>query len=425
MSFNWLPDAALDPHPRRTWLVECCFDLVVAALYRREVIRLPGFRLAPGTLIVSNHQRDADGPILATALIQREGVFMRQSLSFFAAREDLFRCGFLAEYATGWSRYLRPLLGTISLAWMFRIIRCAPMRRVREFTLGEVLDALLEAGFGDMDPALVFNSRGQREMATVLGNPPWHLRDVTPWRLGQLRLSYWGLRRLQVATFRKLAPDFKAIINAQLKYFASLLDAGRTLYFAPEGVISTTGKFGRIRAGARQVCTLTTARPQILPVTLSYDALGPGRPRIIINLGKTVPAPDPSRQRSFATGMRTAILKQYAVTPSHLIAKFLVAGPAQFTSQAFTEWLQRASVTITVAGFMLDPLFSRRTTESLARERLRWLARKGLIAREAMGWRSCWPRDTAPGWSKPANVVTYLAAAIDDLAPEFTRTLHP
>ncbi|MGH8321628.1 MAG: hypothetical protein ACRESX_11480, partial [Gammaproteobacteria bacterium] len=425
MLFSWLPDAKLDPHPRRTWLVECCFDLAVLALYRREVIWPPGFRLAPGTLIVSNHQRDADVPILATTLCQREGVYLRQPLPFFAAREDLFRRGFLAEYATGWSRYLRPLLGTISLAWMFRIARCEPMRRLREFTLAETLNILSETGFAQADPVTVFNARGRREITAALGRLPPHVREISPYRLGPLRLSYWGLRRLRVATYRAVKPSFHATITAQLQRFASVLDSGRSLYFAPEGVISTTGRFGHIRAGARQVCRLTAAPPQVLPVALSYDALGPGRLRVIINVGELVHAPDPSSQESFAAGLRNAILKLYVVTPSHLIAKFLVVGPAQFTTQAFAAWLHRATETITPTGFMLDPLFSRRAAENLAGERLCWLTRKGLIAREAAGWRNCWPRDTAPGWQKPVAVVRYLATALDDLSPELARTLCP
>ncbi|MGH8282383.1 MAG: hypothetical protein ACRESE_00865 [Gammaproteobacteria bacterium] len=421
MSFSWLPDAKLDPHPRRTWLVECCFDLAVLALYRREAIWPPGFRLAPGTLIISNHQRDADVPILATALCQREGVHFHQPLPFFAAREDLFRRGFLAEYAFGWPRFLQAPLGAISLGWLFRIARCEPMRRLREFTLAETLDVLSEVGFDQADPMTVFNARGRCEITAVLGKLPRHVCDINPRRLGQLRLSHWGLRRLRVATFRVVKPAFHATIAAQLQRFASVLDAGRSLYFAPEGVISTSGKFGRIRAGARQACRLASAPPQVLPIALSYDALGPGRPRIIINVGERGHAPDPSRQESFAASLRHVILKLYIVTPSHLIAKFLVAGPAQFTTQAFAEWLHHGAATITSTGFMLDPLFSQRPVENLASERLRWLVRKGLIAREATGWHNCWPRDATPGWRKPANVVPYLAAALDDLAPEFAR----
>ena len=54
MSFNWLSDAELDPHPPFTWLTACCFDLAVRAVVRNAEIIPPDFRLVPGSLVVSN-----------------------------------------------------------------------------------------------------------------------------------------------------------------------------------------------------------------------------------------------------------------------------------------------------------------------------------------------------------------------------------
>ena len=162
MPFKWLPDADLDPHPRLTWLVECCFDLTVLALFRKEEIVPADFRLDPGTLVVSNHQRDADVPILTTVLCRREGFYIRRPLPFYATREDIFRPGFLADFLAHWPRPLPALLGRIPLRWLFRIVRAEPMRRVREFTLVETLAALRAGGFADAAPATVLNRRGRR-----------------------------------------------------------------------------------------------------------------------------------------------------------------------------------------------------------------------------------------------------------------------
>ena len=94
---RWLPDAELDPHPRLTWLTECCFDLSVLALYRKEEMLPEGFSLDPGTLVVSNHQRDSDVPILTTVICRREGLNIRFPLPFYATREDIFLPGFLRD----------------------------------------------------------------------------------------------------------------------------------------------------------------------------------------------------------------------------------------------------------------------------------------------------------------------------------------
>ncbi|MGH8128733.1 MAG: hypothetical protein ACRETC_10305, partial [Gammaproteobacteria bacterium] len=112
-SFDWLPDAELDPHPRLTWLTECAFDLTVDALYEKEEILPVDYALAPGTLIVSNHQRDSDVPILTTTLCQKPGRYLRYPLPFFAAREDILRTGFLRDLAlsAGWGQGFAALLG--------------------------------------------------------------------------------------------------------------------------------------------------------------------------------------------------------------------------------------------------------------------------------------------------------------------------
>ena len=425
MTFKWLPDAELDPHPRLAWLIECAFDLVINTFYRKEEMLPPGYRLEPGTLIVSNHQRDSDVPVLTTVLCRREGMHIRWPLPFYAMREDLLYPNALAGLLAGWPCPLPKLLGSIPLAWLFRSVRAEPMRRLREFSFGETLNALLDAGFGAVDPVTLFNGRGRREVTAALGKLPLRLDGIDPRRLGKFRHSFWGLRRLRVASLRALEPEFRTTIATQLARFAALLDAGRTVYFAPEGTISDTGKFGRIRVGTRRLYQLTACPPPLLPLALSYDPLGRGRLRAIVHVGQVLRSLDSSDERIFAAELRHAIQRLYAVNPSHLIAHFLVTGPATFTTQEFSAWLQRTAAAVIAAGFTLDPLLARRSHEMLATERLGWLKRKKLVAHEPAYWRNLYPRDAAPGWRKPPNVVRYLANALKDLSPELARNLGP
>lgn len=422
MAFNWIPDAALDPHPRLTWLIELGFDLSVRAAYRKEHLWPDNYCLEPGMVIVANHQRDSDVPIFTTSLCQRHGPRFRWPLPFFAAREDLFRPGFLAEYFPAWTP-LPQLLGLIRLSGFFHAARAWPMRRIREFGLGETVDALLAAGQQDADPAALFNARGRRELAAICGALPSRLGELNRRRLR--RPSSWGLRRLGRQTFRQLTPAFRATIASQLQGFAKLLDEGRMLFFSPEGLTSLDGRFGRVRTGVHTVYRLATRPPPLLPLALSYDALAAGRLRAVIRVGEPLRGLDAAAPAAFAAALRRAILRLYIVTPSHLIAHFLTGGPPYFSSDEFVAWLKRAHAAVAAAGLTPDPLFARRSINTLAAERLRWLARKRLIARARVGWRNVWPRDSAPGWQKPQNVVRYLANALDDLAPELTRTLGP
>jgi hypothetical protein len=416
MSFNWLSDAELDPHPPFTWLTACCFDLAVRAVVRNAEIIPPDFRLVPGTLVVSNHLRDCDVPVLTAVLCRRRGLRILNPLPFCAGREDLFRRGFVRDLLQTWPRPVTWVLGRVPLGGLFRILRVQPIRRIREFTFGETLAALRAAGFGGAKPEDVLCARGLRELAAVLDALPSRIDAVDETRLGRLRLAHWGLRRLRVGVLRALAPAFRATISGQIGRLVELISTGRVVYLAPEGVTSRSGRFGGVRAGAWQVYRRCANPPPVLPVALSYDPLCSGRTRAIVAIGKTLPSIDAACRRDFDARLRVEILRLSAVTCSHLASRFIVVGPRQFTTQRFARWLRHAGRAAQQAGLTLDPLLRYETPDELADKRLAWLARRDLIAPAGAGWRNRWPAGVEPAWATPASVVSYLHNALDDLA---------
>jgi 1-acyl-sn-glycerol-3-phosphate acyltransferase len=421
MAFDWLPDPEAYEHPRLSWLIEFGFELTIWSLYRAEKLLPRDFRLHAGTLIVSNHQRESDVPILATAICRRAGARILDPLPFFAMREDLLRRDALARLLWTWPRSIARTLALIPLDWLFEAVRARPIRRLREFTLGETLESLCACGLADAQPRAVFNARGLREIAAEQNPLPERVREI---ELGPAWRTYRGLRRLRADARAKLEPGFHRTIAAHIECFTTLLAARRSLYFAPEGTISPDGHFGRVRAGAWEICRRLSEPPQMLPLALSYDALGPGRLRVVVRAG-TPAIPDLRSRRDFDAGLRARILELCVVTPSHLLAKFLHAGPRRFANEDMLDWLQRGSDAARDAGLMLDPLWSRRSLRELVHERLVWLRRKRLVARETDAWRSLWPADAAPGWDAPENIVPYLANSLDDFAPQLSRALRP
>jgi hypothetical protein len=416
MSFNWLSDAELDPHPPFTWLTACCFDLAVRAVVRNAEIIPPDFRLEPGTLVVSNHLRDCDVPVLTAALCRRRGLRILNPLPFCAAREDLFRRGFVRDLLQTWPRPVTWVLGRVPLGGLFRILRVQPIRRIREFTFGETLVALRTAGFGAARPQDVLCARGLRELGRVMDALPERIDAVDETRIGRLRLAHWGLRRLRVGVLRALAPGFRATISGQIGRLVELISTGRVVYLAPEGVVSRSGHFGGVRAGPWQVYRRCANPPPVLPVALSYDPLCSGRMRAIVAIGKTIPAIDAECRRDFDARLRVEILRLSAVTCSHLVSRFIAVGPREFTTRRFVGWLHHARRAARDAGLTLDPLLHHVTAADLADERLAWLARRDLIAPAGGGWRNRWPSGVEPAWKTPAGVVSYLHNALDDLA---------
>lgn len=422
--FDWLPDADRDPHPRLTWLTECAFDVVVDAFYEKEEIVPEGYKLEDGTLIVSNHERDSDVPVLTTTLCQRRGRFIRYQLPFYASREDILRPGFLRELllSQGWPEIIAWPAGWIPLGWLLRIVRAQPMRRVREFTFKEALDALCKAGLGNEDPRDWLRPSTIAELERRLREVPDSIGRLKRKRLGNYGRRFWGLRRLRPAALRRIAPDMRDTIDAQLKGFARLLDEGRCVYFAPEGTITDDGGMGRIRAGTLRLFRAARRKPPVLPVGLSYDFFDRGRRRVVVNVGTPIQGLDADTPRAFNTKLRDTLLSLRVATASHLLARYLSTAPEQFTVAELADWMDKARGAIKESGIGLDPLLERTSDmEALVRERLAWLSQHDLVSRaeDHVHWHNLWSRDKAPGRDSAWIDARHLKGAFDDWNERF------
>jgi 1-acyl-sn-glycerol-3-phosphate acyltransferase len=411
-----LPHAS--PHPVASWLLQFIGDLYIRAVYRREVIRPADFRLRPGSMVASNHQRDVDGPMLGTVLLDRRGLRFAGVLPYYVTREDLFRPGILARLAVRWPRALSGRLRRISLAWFFPLGRTEPMRRTAEFTLGDALRALAAEGLGDADAGSLLNARGHRETCTRPGE-----RTVDALLEGDddALEQWWGLRRLSREARATIAPGFRATVERQIAHFAARLDRGCCIYFAPEGTISRRGPFGRVRGGFYRIACAAESPPWIQPIGLAYDTLAPGKSRVVIRVGQAVRADARVRRCEFDAKLRRAVLDLVTITPSHLLARFLLHGPAEFDADELCRWLAQAHSSLSAHGAAVDPLFERTPIERLARRRLRWLCRKRLVSPGGEKFQNTCPREAPPGWRRPENVVRYLDNALSDFMPDIER----
>lgn len=410
-----------EPGRVATWLIETGLALAIRALYRSETFVPGDFALKPGTLIVSNHLRDADVPILGTALCKSIKV-LHFAPPLFASREVLLRPHVLSVLTREWQwpRPVSALLGAVPMAWLFRAARARPIRRVREFNLRQAAELLVGAGFAESDWEAVLNARGRRELGAEIAARP--LRLIDDERSPALS-AHWGLRRLCREARMALAPAFRSAIDRQLHGLARALDGGHCVYLAPEGGESTDGRFGRVREGAWRIFQLAARPPEILPAGISYDPLAPGRLRVIVRIGAPLRDLDASNTRAFAAVLRESILRLVVVNPSHLLAAYIAGGPEFFSARQLAGWIRDARTVAAAAGFIPDTLLADGCLDEQLERRLRWLASRGILARDAPRWRNLWQRDSAAGWDEPANVVRYLANAVADRCPELVRTL--
>ncbi|HET7315570.1 lysophospholipid acyltransferase family protein [Salinisphaera sp.] len=401
-------------------------------MYKKEAILPPDFEIERGSLIVSNHLRNSDIPILSSVLCRRKGLRFRFPLPFFATRDDIFGPRFLRDFlkAAAWPPPLPTLVGLVPLRRLLRMLRARPIRRVREFTLDHALTALRAAGLGDQPPERVLRPDTLRRMEACCGRVPSTLSALerSP-RLGAMRGEIWGLRRLRLAAVQRLKPSFRATVDDQLRVLAELLKAGHLVYLAPEGTISETGGMSRIRQGAARLYMLTQRPPTIQPLALSYDPMRRGRLRAVVRVGTALTGLEPGDTRAFNATLRRALLSLYTITPSHLVARFLAAGPETFTSTMCAAWFERAVQALREAGLPLDPVLARVDAAKLVHVRLAWAARHRLLRREGGCWMNVWWSDAkASMYDAPIRVVTQLDTGFGEalsLMPELAGRIQP
>lgn len=362
-------------------------DAVMRCCCRIEVYGAEHLRHAPGALVISNHRRDTDGPIVGGILIQRSGLRLHGVRPYFVAREDLFRRGFLLQYLEGWPRPLRRLLGALALDPVLRSIQLLPMRRVRERSLIEVLEDALQV-LGDRPLEEIVRPevalRLQRQL--LAGRQPLTLSAALAAH-GPLLYERNAFRKLTLAALRALKPFERRVIETQLNRFVGLLEAGETVLLEPEGTISMDGTFMRPRRALHALVNGPSRPPPVLPVALSYDFMTPRRPRVLVRFGGARADLAGLTRRDTDRQVKETLLGQCMLTASQLTGRFMREcvrrGRDTLTAETLERYLAAGAECCADAGIPVDPsLLDRNGRRRRARECLNFCCARGIVRRE-------------------------------------------
>src|SRR5699024_6827837 len=175
--------------------------------YPCAVSDISHYTAGPGTLVVSNHRRDVDGPMLGSVLLRRHRGRLIAPFPHFVAREDLFGKGFLAHYLRGLPGVLRLLLARINLSPILLGCGTGPITRTHERSVAEALQDVM-THLGDMPIADALRPQSMAIIATELltdgGATP--ISDVLRSRDDRLWRRRHGYRHLRLSVFRRIKP---------------------------------------------------------------------------------------------------------------------------------------------------------------------------------------------------------------------------
>ena len=366
-------------------------DLGLRTFNRIEVNGLENFTRSPSTLVVMNHRRDSDGPIIAGVLLLRRGLAVKGVMPYFVAREDLFYKGFLKEYLETWPHMVRELLSFIKIRSLLSALQACPMRRIRERTLQEVLKDVLNI-YGDHPLAEVLKPNWVEQfnkLAPSSERGTLSLRKVLTNRYAPLLQQYYGLRKLTRSFFTAIKPYQKQIIELQLRHIVELLERGDTVLLTPEGKTSIDGCFDRFRAGLHILINRPRAELRVLPVGITYDFMTTERMNVFLNIGRELTDLKGLTRRDTDARVAKAIRARLTVTASQLASRILLSFRSKGGSFMAADLVERVGIEAqhcAEAGAHVDPrLLNNRELTKRMSQYLKYCLRSGMLVKNVNG----------------------------------------
>jgi 1-acyl-sn-glycerol-3-phosphate acyltransferase len=373
---RWLPiPGVMDTRGRRAAArtIAAVLRYWMQASFHIQVRGLEHFSGSPATLVVANHRRDTDGPIIGTTLLGQIDQLQAGTPPCFVAREDLFRGGFLRDYLTAWPAPLRELLAGIDVRPFLDAVNLYPMRRIRERTLGEVLEDTL-ATFGDLPLDQVLRQTWEARFRGISAESAGRLMisDVLGRRYRPLLRQPYGLMKLTRERFQGLRPYEERTIRSQLLRFVELLEHGAMVQLEPEGTISLDGSLGRLRGGLHILLNQARTPVRVLPVGIAYDFMTSGRQWVFVQFGRELPHLQGLSRRETTARVTQAMLACSTLTASLLASRWLLevrsGGGGCITAAQLDEQVRAEAERLSLRGAHVDPrlLESRQRTQRLA-----------------------------------------------------------
>ncbi len=407
----------LSPRGMSGRLLGYLLDAGCSVRYQIKTRGLENYTRSPSTLVVYNHRRDADTPIIGNVLFGHHGLLSKTARPTFVAREDLFRPGFLANYLDQWPSPVRSVLSHLGLQPFLWALQAYPMRRIAERTLGEVLeDVLLLFGDLPLDQVLKADWVKQFEQLAKPEDTPITVQRALMFRFRPLLRQGYGLTKLTRHSFRAIKPHEREVIDAHLQLFVKLLESGESLQLAPEGAVSKDGGFARIRAGLHVLLNRPRTLVRVLPVGITYDFMTSGRSTVFVNVGQEMTDLRGLRSSDASARVAKAIWAQSTITASQLASQLLATirnrGGTTTTESELLQYVASEAERWSEEGLYVDPrLLAKPEREKRMQDYIEHCVRSGELTPRTMGRYSLRSLDGKPDlawWGDPEGQINYI-----------------
>ena len=268
------------------------FYALLHALYDIRITGLDNCTASPSTVIVINHKRDLDFPMITPLLHVRKTFFHPKLRPCLVARDDMFESGYFTSHSSSTLPFGR-LLHHWNPAPILRPMPAYPISHLARKPLRALLYDIIDIE-GNVPLKEVMKADQLQRFARMLDLPLDS--DLGSLSIkGLLGYDYRALHELPTDAGillgelpRKVRRHSVEMIDKQLNVLAHVLDDGGTCLLAPEGNLWPDGRFWPVKSGLHRLLSMTKADTRILPVNITYDFMTQGRMPIYVTLGNEI-----------------------------------------------------------------------------------------------------------------------------------------
>ena len=324
--------------------------------YYRTFYRVRGWGSLPRTrgpkLLVANHQHEMESAVIVA--MQATSALMWRTAMYTVSSRRMWEPGFFAERIP----WLRPLMRTVNLGWLFSGIGMQPIENELHSRPFVSVAYMLTGLHGDLPVTSVFKERVHDRLRGV-----GTLSDILAPRNFDLARTPVSLSDLLDPYRAEMLAATREQLNADIAHFEDLVRRGGTVFLTPEGFYTGDGKMQRFRGILARLAPLAT----IYIAAISYDPFVGRRLSMLYRV----------RPASSTVPLETDIKSARPVTTSALIGTWLHERDGSFDAEAAQRAVRESIGALPKAAFV-DPELAR-DPAAMTRKALTGMLRLGIL----------------------------------------------
>lgn len=337
------------------------------------------------------HKRDLDPIVELPTVLARQGWRALAHDVIFALRGDAFAPGFLARLVTQPDWFAR-FLWMLSLGDILRFLGIRPLEKLNlrpdEIWLRDFVSAEGDLAAGEVlsSTFLQHLSQASGEDAEILQAS--RLSHLLSWRYHALLQHSHSIDIFQSRWHRRMKNILLSQLKKQLVELTNWLEHHGSVWGAPEGQLSPSGKISPLSAILPRLLRSVSTPVTIVPIAIVYDFMTSRRMRIFVDVAPSIVYNSQLSAKDLNYDLRRAWLLSARFTCTQLASGFLVetskvAVPI-FTLSDLVLKLEEEAKRLHTRGRHVDPrLLTHKSVRKLAESFLTYAVQRHLVFRLA------------------------------------------